>query len=81
MNDMHMRISKLAVSMQFLTAAKIILVSLTWSLASCSDSVKSLNDTVIRTVETGSYKEVLDLFNEIGYTTERWQSGTRRCPE
>ena len=66
--------------MQFLTAAKIILVSLTWLLASCSESVKSLNDTVIRTVETGSYSEVLDLFNEVGYTAERWQSGIREVP-
>lgn len=40
----------------------------------------TINDTVIRTVESTSYKDVVLLFNEIGYTSERWQAGIREIP-
>jgi len=34
----------------------------------------------VRTVETKSYSDVLKLFNDIGYTAERWQAGIREVP-
>jgi len=39
-----------------------------------------VNNTVIRTVESTSYKDVVLLFNEIGYTSEQWQAGIREIP-
>ena len=35
---------------------------------------------VIRTVESKNYNDVLQLFNEIGYTAEQWQAGIREIP-
>lgn len=35
---------------------------------------------IIRTVESKSYNDVLQLFNEIGYTAEQWQAGIREVP-
>ncbi len=35
---------------------------------------------IIRTVESRNYEDVLQLFNEIGYTAEKWQSGIRVVP-
>jgi Bax protein len=35
---------------------------------------------IIRTVETTNYTDVLNLFNEIGYTAEKWQAGIREVP-
>jgi len=40
----------------------------------------TINDTIIRTIESTSYKDVVLLFNEIGYTSERWQAGIREIP-
>jgi Bax protein len=34
----------------------------------------------VRTVETSSYTDVLNLFNELGYTAEQWQAGIREIP-
>ena len=34
----------------------------------------------VRTVETRNYTDVLKLFDEIGYTADRWQSGLREVP-
>jgi len=34
----------------------------------------------VRTVETKSYRDVLELFNEIGFTAEQWQAGIREVP-
>ena len=33
-----------------------------------------------RVIEIGNYKEVLKLFDEIGYTAENWQAGIREVP-
>lgn len=38
------------------------------------------DSAIIRTVETTNYNDVLNLFNEIGYTAEQWQSGIREIP-
>lgn len=35
---------------------------------------------IIRTVESKNYDDVLQLFNEIGYTAEQWQAGIREVP-
>ena len=35
---------------------------------------------IIRTVETTNYHDVLNLFDEIGYTAEKWQAGIREVP-
>jgi uncharacterized FlgJ-related protein len=35
---------------------------------------------IIRTVESRNYEDVLRLFNEIGYTAEKWQAGIRVVP-
>ena len=35
---------------------------------------------IIRTVESKNYHDVLQLFNEIGYTAEQWQAGIREVP-
>jgi Bax protein len=35
---------------------------------------------IIRTVESKNYNDVLQLFNEIGYTAEQWQAGIREVP-
>ena len=35
---------------------------------------------IIRTVESKTYNDVLQLFNEIGYTAEQWQAGIREVP-
>jgi uncharacterized FlgJ-related protein len=35
---------------------------------------------IIRTVESKNYNDVLQLFNEIGYTAEQWQAGIRVVP-
>ena len=35
---------------------------------------------IIRTVESKNYNDVLQLFNEIGYTAEQWQAGIREIP-
>ena len=35
---------------------------------------------IIRTVESQNYNDVLQLFNEIGYTAEQWQAGIREVP-
>jgi uncharacterized FlgJ-related protein len=35
---------------------------------------------IIRTVESHNYHDVLQLFNEIGYTAEQWQAGIREVP-
>jgi len=35
---------------------------------------------IIRTVESKNYNDVLKLFNEIGYTAEKWQAGIREVP-
>lgn len=35
---------------------------------------------VVRTVETTTYTDVLNLFNDIGYTAEKWQAGIREVP-
>jgi uncharacterized FlgJ-related protein len=35
---------------------------------------------IIRTVESRNYEDVLQLFNEIGYTAEKWQAGIRVVP-
>jgi Bax protein len=35
---------------------------------------------IIRTVESKTYNDVLQLFNEIGYTAELWQAGIREVP-
>jgi len=35
---------------------------------------------IIRTVESHNYNDVLQLFNEIGYTAEQWQAGIREVP-
>ena len=66
--------------MQLLTSLKVFLICLVWLLASCSDTDKSLNDTVIRTAEVSSYEDVLVIFEETGYTAERWQAGNREVP-
>jgi len=53
-------------------------------LIACSDQSDTANttidDTIIRTVESTSYKDVVLLFNEIGYTSEQWQAGIREIP-
>ena len=36
--------------------------------------------TVIRKFESHNYNDVLQLFNEIGYTAEQWQAGIREIP-
>ena len=35
---------------------------------------------IIRTVESQNYNDVLQLFNQIGYTAEQWQAGIREIP-
>ena len=35
---------------------------------------------IIRTVESKNYNDVLQLFNDIGYTAEQWQAGIREIP-
>jgi uncharacterized FlgJ-related protein len=35
---------------------------------------------IIRTIESKNYNDVLQLFNEIGYTAEQWQAGIREVP-
>ena len=35
---------------------------------------------VIRTVESHNYNDVLQLFDDIGYTAEQWQAGIREVP-
>ncbi len=41
----------------------------------------AFSDTkVIRTVETSTYSDVLQLFDDIGYTAEQWQAGIRVVP-
>lgn len=35
---------------------------------------------IIRTVASKNYNDVLQLFNEIGYTAEQWQAGIREVP-
>jgi len=35
---------------------------------------------IIRTVESKNYSDILQLFNEIGYTAEKWQAGIREIP-
>ncbi len=35
---------------------------------------------IIRTVESHNYNDVLQLFDEIGYTAEQWQAGIREVP-
>ena len=52
----------------------IILTGLAWSRAALGDT------GVIRTVETSGYHDVINLFNEIGYTAEAWQAGIREVP-
>ena len=37
-------------------------------------------DTVFLKLESKSYKDIIKLFNEIGYTSERWQKGIREVP-
>jgi uncharacterized FlgJ-related protein len=36
--------------------------------------------TIIRTVESKNYNDVLHLFDKIGYTAEQWQAGIREVP-
>ena len=38
------------------------------------------DSAVIRKVESHNYNDVLQLFNEIGYTAEQWQAGIREIP-
>ncbi len=40
----------------------------------------SSDTAIIRTVESKNYNDVLQLFNEIGYTAEQWQAGIREVP-
>ena len=41
----------------------------------------ALSDSaIIRTVESKNYDDVLQLFNEIGYTAEQWRAGIREVP-
>ena len=35
---------------------------------------------IIRTVESHNYSDILQLFNDIGYTAEQWQAGIREVP-
>ena len=37
-------------------------------------------EPVFRKLESKSYKDIIKLFNEIGYTSERWQEGIREVP-
>lgn len=36
--------------------------------------------TVVQKLESKSYKDIIKLFNKIGYTSERWQAGIREVP-
>jgi hypothetical protein len=35
---------------------------------------------VIRTIESNDYHNALKLFDEVGYTAEKWQAGIREVP-
>jgi len=67
-----------------MTLPFIGLILVVMLLPACSDqndvTNNTVNDTVIRTVESTSYKDVVLLFNEIGYTSKRWQAGIREIP-
>jgi Bax protein len=66
------------------TTSFISLIFLSMLLPACTDQDDAenttINDKVIRTIESTSYKDVVLLFNEIGYTSERWQAGIREIP-
>ena len=60
-----------------LPARKILCVALT----AMYGLQAAYSDTpIIRTVESRNYEDVLRLFNEIGYTAEKWQAGIRVVP-
>jgi len=60
-----------------LPARKILCVALT----TLYGLQAAYSDTpIIRTVESRNYEDVLRLFNEIGYTAEKWQAGIRVVP-
>ncbi|UCB54088.1 MAG: glucosaminidase domain-containing protein [Thiotrichales bacterium] len=51
------------------------------ALTTLSGFQHAYSDTaIIRTVESKNYNDVLQLFNEIGYTAEKWQAGIREVP-
>lgn len=51
------------------------------ALTAFSGLPHAYSDTaIIRTVESKNYNDVLQLFNEIGYTAEQWQAGIREVP-
>ena len=51
------------------------------ALTAISGMQHAYSDTaIIRTVESKNYNDVLQLFNEIGYTAEQWQAGIREVP-
>jgi uncharacterized FlgJ-related protein len=51
------------------------------ALTAISGLQPAYSDTaIIRTVESKNYNDVLQLFNEIGYTAEQWQAGIRVVP-
>ncbi len=51
------------------------------ALTALSGLQPAYSDTaIIRTVESKNYNDVLQLFNEIGYTAEQWQAGIREIP-
>jgi Bax protein len=51
------------------------------ALTAISGLQPAYSDTaIIRTVESKNYNDVLQLFNEIGYTAEQWQAGIREVP-
>ena len=58
----------------------LFLASLGVIVPACTGQDYSVNSAVIRTVKARSYTDVLKLFDEIGYTSERWQSGVREIP-
>jgi len=58
-------------------ARRMLVVALT----ALSGFQHAYSDTaIIRNVESKNYEDVLQLFNEIGYTAERWQAGIREVP-
>ncbi len=51
------------------------------ALTALSGLQPAYSDTaIIRTFESKNYNDVLQLFNEIGYTAEQWQAGIREVP-
>lgn len=61
---------------QHIVSSILTTVLIAATMAGCSTS--DVPET--RIVETKSYNDVLELFNEIGFTAEQWQAGIREVP-